>query len=246
MALVNETPPEPARRFTTRAQIAERALTRKRLFWALAMSLMALVLFVILGPDAQTVKDKFEHYGAPSEITLMPEISIEDGKDRMQKLPQTLMTPPPPSRIEIEKEDVSENGTEEAPEETEEEFIEVLNDIPQPNPDAEISTVERVEMNTPLSGSSNLIVLTMVPLEYPLGASEAERRTPIIYVRVEFFVGPDGKVSDVLANATNGSKIFENEVRNKFIQWEFAFKKDPGIGQWGFTTLEFKSPYFNN
>ncbi len=235
---------ERPRLFTTRAQLAERKGSRRRILWAVVISLAALVAFIILGPDAESVKKQFEYYGVKGELSIMPEISIEDGHDQIHQLPKNLMTPPPPSRIEIEPEELSETGTEFVPKVTNEPINEVLNDTPLPNPDAEIAQVEQVELNLPQQSNPDWYIILQPRPEYPLTASEAERRMPVIFVQVAIFVGPDGKVTDAMIQGTNGSKVFANEVLERVKQWEFGWRVPPGAGRWIAMTWNFNSPYF--
>ena len=86
---VNQTPSDTGkfkelpRRFTTKAQIAERRGGRNRIIWAIAISIAALGAFILLGPDAETINERFEYYGAPGEMHIMPEVSIDDGQDNI-------------------------------------------------------------------------------------------------------------------------------------------------------------------
>lgn len=231
-------------RFTTKAQLAERQSSRRRILWAILFSMVALVAFIILGPDAESVKKKFEYYGVEGELRIMPEINIVDGQDMTHQLPKNLMTPPPPSQIEIEPEELSENGTEFVPEEAPDPLNEVINDTPQPNPDADQTAEERVELNLPMQSNPDWYIIHQVRPEYPLTASEEERRLPQIFVQVAIFVGPDGKVTDAMIQATNGSPVFSNEVLERVKQWEFGWRVPPGAGRWIAMTWNFNSPYF--
>ncbi len=231
-------------RFTTKAQMAERQSTPRRILWAVLFSLAALVAFILLGPDAQSVKEKFEYYGVEGELSIMPEINIIDGQDRTHQLPKNLMAPPPPSHIEIEPEELSENGTEFVPEESPLPINEIINDQPQPTPDADEASEERVELNLPQQSNPDWFITHQVRPEYPLTASEEERRLPVIFVQVAIFVGPDGKVTDAMVQATNGSSVFSNEVLERVKQWEFGWRVPPGAGRWIAMTWNFNSPYF--
>ena len=111
---VTEPPMRPSA-FTTEAQAEFRRRNNRRLLWAAAASLALLGILILLGPDRQEIKRRFEYYGAPNELRIMPEVSIEDGRDRMHQLPRSLKTPPPPANMEIEREDPTPDGTVEVP-----------------------------------------------------------------------------------------------------------------------------------
>ena len=86
--LDNSSPPRSA--FTTEAQAASRRSARRRYLGAVVVALTALVLLVLLGPDEQEVKERFEYYGAPGELQIMPEVSIEEGDQSLHQLPRSL------------------------------------------------------------------------------------------------------------------------------------------------------------
>lgn len=237
-------PPKLPRLFTTRAQLAERKDGRRRIIWAIIFSAAALVAFIIFGPDADSVNKRFEYYGVKGELSIMPEISIEDGQDQRRQLPKTLMTPPPPSRMEIEQEDLSETGTELVPEATIEPINEVVNDVPQPDPNAEIASSELVELSLPQQSNPDWYIINNPRPEYPMTASEEERRLPVIFVRIAFFVGSDGSVSEAMIQATNGSSVYANEVLKSIKEWVFGWRVPPGAGRWYEMTCNFNSPYF--
>jgi hypothetical protein len=88
------------------------------MLWAGVAAVAGLILLVILGPNEQEIKDRFEYYGAPGELKIMPEISIEEGNQDIHQIPRSLLSQPPPSNIEIEKEDPTEKGTEFIPRST--------------------------------------------------------------------------------------------------------------------------------
>ncbi len=234
----------PPSQFTTRAQMAERQGTAKRMAWAVAMAGLALLAFILLGPDEQTIKDKFEYYGVPDEMKIMPELSIDNGQDQVHQIPKSLMTPPPPSSIEIEPEDLSETGTDLVPEMTEEPIKEVIVESYVPTPDAEIASKDQVELNLPQQSNPDYFIKKQVNPEYPMGASEAELRTPIIFVKVAIFVNLEGQVTDAMVQATNGSKLFADEVVKCVLQWEIGYRIEPESGRWLTMTWNFNSPFF--
>jgi TonB family protein len=248
---VNHGPPDSEkyadlpRRFTTKAQIAERRDGRRRIIWAIALTLASLVVFILLGPDADTVKKRFEYYGAPGEMQIMPEVSIDDGQDQIRQLPKSLQTPPPPSRLEIEPEDLSENATETVPEPSKDPVNDVINDNRQPTPDAEMAASELVEMSLPMQSNPDFFIISSIIPQYPLTASEIERRVPVIFVVVNLFVNSGGRVTDTLIQATNGSRVYEDAVVEAVLQWEFGWRVPRESGGWITTRINFNSPYFS-
>ena len=214
------------------------------MIWAGVLAVTGLVLLVLLGPDEQTIKERFEYYGAPGELQIMPEISIEEGHQEIHQIPRSLQVEPPPSNIEIEKEDPSEDGTVEIPPVNLQDPNKVEKTSRFPRDNAEMSQDQQVEMALPMQSNPDYFILHMVRPEYPLGASEAERRIAVILVEVVIFVGPDGLVTDAWVNSTNGSRLFVDEAIKAVKQWKFGWRVDPGIGRQIVITWRFKSPYF--
>jgi hypothetical protein len=232
--------------FTTRAQDAFRQGSKKRLLGAVLVTLIVLAVLILLGPDQQSIQKRFEYYGAPGELRIMPEISIDQGQDRTQQLPQSLRTPPPPARLEIEKEDPDPTGTEPAPLDQVDANLngEFVADLPAE--EAEDAEEHRVELSMPLQSNPDWYILEQVWPVYPLGATESERRIPVIFVKVGIFVGPSGDVLEKMVLATNGSQVYVDEVLAGVAEWKFGWRVNPGVGRWIEMTWNFKSPYFTN
>jgi outer membrane biosynthesis protein TonB len=230
--------------FRTEVQEESHRGGRKRMLWAGVAAVAGLLLLVLLGPDEQEIKDRFEYYGAPGELKIMPEISIEEGHHDVHQIPRSLMTQPPPSNIEIEKEDPTEDGTVEIPPVNIQEpnTSEIVSELPRE--DSEMSSDPQVKMARPMQSNPDYYILNLVYPEYPLGVSEAERRIPVIYVNVNIFVGPDGLVTDAWVNSTNGSRLFVEEGIKAAKQWKFGWRVNPGIGRSYVIPWQFKSPYF--
>jgi hypothetical protein len=238
-------PPKRTHRFTTDAQEEFRRGGRRRLVWAGAVALAGLAALVLLGPDERAVKEKFEYYGAPSdEMRIMPEISIEDGSDIVSQIPKSLQVPPPPANMDIIEEEEDPDAVEAKPEEKAEDPNELDVAVDNPQPDAETSSDHQVEMTLPTQSSTDWFILEMVRPEYPLDASESERRTRIIFVNLWIFVRPDGTVSDVMVTSTNGGQTFIDATTEALLKWRFGWRVDPGIGRQIQMTWRFKSPYF--
>jgi TonB family protein len=229
---------------TTGHQAAVHRSARKRFLWAGGAALLGLALLVIFGPQESEIKEKFEYYGAPGELKIMPEISIEEGEQDIHQLPRSLQVQPPPANIEVELEDPDDDGTVEVPPVNLQEPNQVEVASEYPREDAEVSEDQQVEMAMPMQSNPDYFILHMVRPEYPLGVSEQERRIPVITVTVILFVGPDGTVTDAWVNSTNGSRLFVEKTLEAVRQWKFGWRVDPGIGRQIVVPWRFKSPYF--
>lgn len=232
--------------FTTRAQAEFHSGGRKRLLGALVLALIALAALIIFGPEEDAVKARFEYYGAPDdEMRIMDEISIDDGRDRTEKIPQSLRIPPPPARLEIEDDRPDPDGTDIIEEQKEADPNRI--DVNEKNPlaDAEESERYQVEMSLPMQTSRDFFFLKKVLPEYPLRASERERRTPVIVVMVECFVNAEGDITAVVIKGSNGSEIFEEACVAAVEQWKLGWRVPPGVGRWLTFPINFRSPYFS-
>ena len=243
--MTQPSPQDPPRFFTTRAQAVEKARVGRRLALAVLIAVGLIIGGVLLSPEAEEKEIPFRHYGVKDELHIMPELSIEEGQDRSHQIPQSLQVPPPPSVIEEEREPESENAVEPLPPEHQIREREVIEDAVMPNPDAEIAEQDQVEMLLPQQSNPDFYILRHVPARYPLNAAPEDRRLPVIFVKASMFVGPDGKVTDVLIEGTNGGQPFMDEVINKLKMMEFGWRVDPGPGRWINTTFNFRSPYFH-
>jgi hypothetical protein len=90
--------PEPAterRSFTTVAQDRFRQGARRRWLVASGCAVVALILLVWLGPEETRITRQLQYYGAPGEMKIMPEISIDTGADPRHRLPRSLQMPSP-------------------------------------------------------------------------------------------------------------------------------------------------------
>jgi len=230
--------------FTTTAQAAFRGNGWKRLLGAALLAILGLVALIIWGPDEQTIKKRFEYYGAPDEMRIMKEISIDDGHDEVEKLPKSLRIPPPPAKLEIEDDTPDPDGTIQMKENKEADPNKIDVNTRNPLDDAADSDKYQVEMSLPMQTSRDLFLLKKILPDYPLNVSEVERRTPVIVVRMNVFVDPDGNVSAVMIESSNGSKPFEEAAIAAVRQWKFGWRVAPGAGRWVQFPFNFKSPYF--
>jgi TonB family protein len=229
---------------TTELQVRVRRSGRKRFLWAGVVALVGLILLVVLGPDEKVIKERFEYYGAPGELEIMPEISIDDGHQNIHQLPKSLQVQPPPSNIEVEREEPTEEGTEEIPPESLQEPNQVTEASEFPRENAELSSEQQVEMALPMQTNPDFYLLHHVLPEYPLAASETERRTPVIQVFVAIWVDPDGIVQEAWVTRNDGGRHFEIAALEAVRQWRFGWRVDPGIGRQMHFPFRFKSTYF--
>ena len=230
--------------FTTPIQAEYRADGWKRLLAAGVLALAGLGAFIIFGPKEEEIKRRFEYYGVEGEIQIMNEISIDDGHDNIAQLPKSLRVPPPPAKLEIEEDKPDPEGTEVMPEERDADPNKIDVNTKNPLPDSEASENYQVEMSLPMQASRDVFLLSGTRPEYPLQASEAERRTPIIVVEVAVFVDPKGIVTHWLIEGSTGGKIFEDAVIAAVREWIWGWRVPPGAGRWLTFSFNFKSPYF--
>lgn len=236
--------PHPESSFTTRAQGDFRRGARKRILWASVTAIVIVLLVILLGPKYDPREDILANYGAPGELVIMPQVSITEGQDRTHQLPKSLQAPPPPARMEIEKEETSPEGTIPVPQETEAPPNQTITPVTNLNPDAEISSKNLVELTMPQQSNPDLFIIHQVNPEYPLDATEQERRTPTIHVLVAVFVSPSGDVTEAMIVANTGSRLYADEVLDKVKLWKFGWRVDPGAGRWIQLPYNFNSPYF--
>jgi TonB family protein len=229
---------------TTGKQADVRRSAGRRFLWAGVVTLAALIMFIVFGPEESEIKEKFEYYGAPGELQIMPEISIEEGDQAVHQIPRSLQVQPPPANIEVEPEEPDDKGTVEVPPVNIQEpnQVDVASEFPRE--EAEVSEDQQVEMALPMQSNPDYYIKHMVRPEYPLGVGEEERRIPVITVTAVLFVGPDGRVTDAWIHQTNGSRHFVEETLKAVKQWEFGWKIDPGVGRQIVIPWRFKSPYF--
>ncbi len=203
-----------------------------------------LLVFILMGPSVEDVKKRFEYYGAPGEIRIMPEISIEDGRDNIRQLPKTLQTPPPPARIEIEPDNPKADEKKPIPRETHLEHA-PMTEWPTVDhvPTSEIQEINQSELSLPRQSNPDWYILHQVLPQYPFTASESEQRIPLTQVNVAVFVNPDGLVSEAIIQSATAGKAFTDEVMEKIKLWKFGWRIDPKAGRWIEMTFNFKSPY---
>jgi TonB family protein len=230
--------------YTTRAQEEFRSGGWKRMLGAVLITICALIAFMIFGPREEDIKQRFEYYGVRGEMQIMNEVSIDDGRDLTAQVPQSLRIPPPPAKLEIEEDTPDPKGTDVMPEESDADPNRIDVNTKNPLEDSEVSENYQVEMALPMQSNPDYYALhTPIP-DYPMGATELERRTPVIVVKVGLFVDPRGDVSEVMILASNGSRVYEEAALKAVQTWKFGWRVAPGAGRWLQFPFNFKSPYF--
>ncbi len=253
--MTSETPPQPEKSrvsldaihhspFTTKAQAEFRRGGWKRILWAVALAVLALVAFMIFGPREEDIKKRFEYYGVQDEMRIMSEISIDDGHDQVQKLPKSLQMPPPPANIEIEEETPDPDGSEPMPQKREADPNRIDVNTNNPLEEAEVSEEYQVEMSLPMQTNKDFYIIHLERPDYPLNATELERRTPIVVVQVGIFVDPQGHVTEAMILSSGGSRVYDEAVLGAVRNWKFGWLVEPGAGRWLQFPFNFKSPYF--
>ncbi len=228
--------------FATRANTAFKRGGRRRLAGAAVAAVAILVLLALLGPDKEAVKRRFEYYGAPGELRIMPEISVDSGSDRTHQLPKSLQQPPPPADVQVEKDRDDPDAEETRPKPQEGKPTEIVPD--DVVADGEKADQAQVELALPTQSNPDWFILHMVRPEYPVEASESERRMPVIFVKAAIFVGEDGQVQEKMILSTNGGPAFRAAVLKAIGEWLFGWRGDPAGGRWIEMTWNFRSPYF--
>ena len=235
-------PPESPHRFATRAHDAYKRGGGRRLLGAAAAAVGLLALLVLLGPEQEEIKRRFEYYGAPGELRIMPEISIDKGSDRVHQMPKSLQQPPPPAEVVVEEEMDDPDAEDVVAEPKEGTPAEVRPD--DVVADAEEASEAQVELALPQQTNPDWFILHQVRPEYPVDAPESERRLPKVFVKAAIFVGRDGRVQEKMVLATNGGATYAEAVLEALGEWVFGWRIDPGAGRWIEMTWNFRSPYF--
>jgi len=240
--------PEPAtelRPFTTAAQDRFRQGARRRLLVASGCAIVALLLLVWLGPRDSAIVRRLQYYGAPGPMKIMPEISIDTGADPVHQLPRSLQMPPPPARLEVIPDRTDERALEKVPkaEKAIDRVGQAVTDPAEASLDALFN--EQVQLLLPQQTSLDWYILHLVRPEYPVLASEQDRRRPVINVVVWIFVDPQGNVTAAQLISNEGGDVFAEAVIEAVQQWKLGWRVDPQNGRQLVLPWRFRSPYFN-
>lgn len=237
----SRTPPPP-RSFTTAAQEQFRRGGTRRTLTAAGLAIAALLLLAWLGPRESAVVRKLTYYGAPGELKIMPEVSIDDGADQAHRLPRSLQAPPP-APLEVVPERTQDRAAETVP------VPATGTDRRQPvvaDPaDAIVDALfdESVQLLLPQQTSRDWYILHLVRPEYPVLASELDRRRPVINVVVWIFVDPQGNVTAAQLVSNDGGDVFAQAVLEAVQQWKLGWRVDPQKGRQLVLPWRFNSPY---
>ncbi len=235
------TTPAP-RSFTTAAQEEFRRGQGRRWLAAAGAAVGALLLLVWLGPRETAIVRKLTYYGAPGELKIMPEVSIDEGADQTHRLPRSLQAPPP-APLEVERERTDERAPETVPRPST--GADRLQPVVADPADAIIDALfdESVQLLLPQQTSPDWYIRHLVRPEYPVLASEQDRRRPVINVVVWIFVDPQGNVTAAQLVSNDGGDVFAQAVLEAVQQWKLGWRVDPQKGRQLVLPWRFRSPY---
>lgn len=239
------TPATEPRSFTTAAQDRFRQGSRRRWLVSAGCAAVALLLLVWLGPSDPGIIRRLEYYGAPGEMKIMPEISIDEGADAAHRLPRSLQMPPP-ARLEIIPERTDDHALETVPKAAEavDRVDEAVTDPAEAIVDALFD--EQVQLMLPQQTSRDWYILHLVRPEYPVLADESDRRRPVINVVVWIFVDPQGNVTAAQTISNEGGDVFAQAVLEAVQQWKLGWRVDPQKGRQLVLPWRFRSPYYSS
>jgi TonB family protein len=96
----------------------------------------------------------------------------------------------------------------------------------------------------PMQSSPDYFFINIDYAVYPLTATEAERRIPIITVWVAAHFSPDGVVTHSWVLSSDGSAVFNEEALRAVKDWKIGWRVDPQNGRTLRIPFHFKSSYF--
>jgi outer membrane biosynthesis protein TonB len=226
------------------AQEAFRRGARQRLWLGLAGGVLILILVLLLGPDYETVRRRWDVTGKRGPVQLMPEVTVVDGSDPRYQLPKSLRDMPPPPNIEVE------------PPQPTGEPVPKSQPVPTPTPmtneqiaaDPDLDLMDQVELNSPMQSLTNpwFTLVRMVRPQYPTGVSEEMRRRPLVTVEAAHYVDELGHVTASYVVASDGGEEFGQAVLRALQQWIYKPVDPSGRAPGGFwkpTIWRFRSPY---
>jgi outer membrane biosynthesis protein TonB len=246
-------PPKRSDRLFSPASAEERARVGKRLLWALPIAAAVLVLFALLGPDAETIDRKFTPYGARGPLRIMPEISIENRADPVHRRPATETTRPPAApNYQVEPEDIAPDQEEVTPPPKEETSrVRGTGDTDSDVPESEVSVAEAGDANVAMdlptqTADSDFIIRKLVRPLYPAGVSDVDRARPLITVQAAFYLNEKAEIVALIIQSNDGGPEFADEVRQAMERWEFEPRLRDGQSprpRWLVVTWRFRSPF---
>lgn len=217
---------------------------RRRLLVGAVAGVVLLILIALLGPDRDAVRRHFEFVpGAAGPLRLMPELSIDRGRDARNQEPQQFrnLWHPPPEQAPVPE---ARTGPPVAPPQP----------LPTPQPptdaaivsDPDLSLADAVELRLPQQTSRCFVLERMVRPEYPIGADAAARRLPVVTVEAAFYVDETGRVTASYVISSTGGPVFDEVVLKAVNAWVFRPVEDPTcppLGFWIRLPVLFHSPY---
>lgn len=215
---------------------------RRRLLGAAGLAALLLLLGILVGPDREDIKRRFEISGREGPLKVMPELSIDEGLDarHQEELRKALQPPAPAPDYVVEEEDPDAEQERPVP----------APPVPEPGPetvpvlDADLDDADAVEMRLPSQTNPWFRLIRMVRPRYPADATDAERALPSLTVEVAFFVAPTGEVQGAYILSNEGGPAFADVVLRAVEQW--LYEPVPGAqapsGFWNRLTLTFKAP----
>lgn len=234
--------PAPPRSFTTAAQERFRRGAGRRWLAAASVAVVALLLVAFFGPRETEILRKLTYYGAPGEMKIMPEISIDEGADQAHRLPRSLQAPPP-APLEVVPEQTRDKAAEEVPRPAE--GVDRAEPVNRDQAEAIVDALfdESVQLLLPQQTSRDWYILHLVRPEYPVLASEQDRRRPVINVVVWIFVDRQGNVTAAQLVSNDGGEVFAQAVLEAVQQWKLGWRVDPQKGRQLVLPWRFRSPY---
>lgn len=218
--------------------------TARRLAWGTGAAVVLLIVIALLGPSRDAVRRRFEPVsGAEGPLRVMPELSIDPGRDPRHQEParfRNLWRPPPEQQL-VAPEPAGEPAPPPQP-------------LPSPRPltdaqiaaDADLNLADAVEMRLPRQTSPCFVLERLVRPEYPADAGEIARRLPLVVVEVAFYVDETGVVSASYILNSTGGPAFDAVVLKAVAQWRYRPLRKPEcppLGFWIRLPVTFRSPY---
>lgn len=232
-------PPEPS--LTQRPTYRR---NQRRKMWAAAGGAVIVILLIVLfGPDRNDVKRRWEFSGKEGPMELMPELSIEDGRDErhQERLRREQEKSPPAPNYQIYENEGQEPQPEDpvvSPEPDE-------SDAFDPESEPAWDEYDTIELKLPTQTNPCFHLERQVYPRYPADAESADRLQAEITVKVAFFVDAEGRVGGSYIMNSDGGTAFDVVVIKAIEQWRYTPDFDACAspdGFWNVLTVLFRSP----
>lgn len=204
----------------------------RRLGLGLLGALALLVVIALLGPDAESIRRRFDFaHGAKGPLRVMPELSIEPGRDPRHQEPaqfRKLWRPPPEQQWQERQPDAQP--------------VPPPQPLPSPRPltddelaqDADLDVLDAVEMHLPQQTSPCFVIDRLVRPRYPRAAGSAVDRAMVVHVEVAFYVDPTGTVTASYVLNSDGDPAFAEIALKAVNQWRYRPLQENGCPPLGF------------